>query len=142
METDNLSLDVELHIDINAKIEEVFETMLRHLAEDNTGPGGTPMTMRLERRPGGRWYRDLGDDSGHLWGMVQVIKPPTLLEIYGPMFMSYPVSGHLELRLSDADGKTHVKLRHRAFGMIEDNHREGLSTGWQHFVDRLRERCE
>ena len=44
--------------------------------------------MTLEPRPGGRWFRDLGDDNGHFWGHVQAIKRPTLLEITGPLFMS------------------------------------------------------
>ena len=44
---------------------------------------GTPMPMTLEPWPGGRWFRDLGDNNGHLWGHVQAIKPPTLLEITG-----------------------------------------------------------
>ena len=41
--------------------------------------------MKIEPWPGGRWYRDLGNNAGHLWGHVQVIKPPTLLEICGPL---------------------------------------------------------
>jgi hypothetical protein len=51
------------------------------------------MPMKIEPWPGGRWYRDLGDNDGHLWRHVQAIKQPTLLEIYGPLMMSYPVSG-------------------------------------------------
>ena len=47
------------------------------------------MPMKLEAWPGGRWYRDLGDGNGHFWGHVQAIKRPTLLEISGPLFMSY-----------------------------------------------------
>ena len=49
------------------------------------------MPMKIEPWPGGRWYRDLGNDNGHFWGHVQAIKQPTLLEIYGPLFMSYPL---------------------------------------------------
>lgn len=139
MDLENLLLDSELHVDVAAPIADVFEAMLRQLAEENAAPNH-PMPMRLERWPGGRWIRDLGDDTGHLWGLVQVIKPPTLLEICGPMFMSYPVSSHLELRLSEDGGKTHVKLRHRAFGLIDDAHREGAQSGWQHFADRLVQR--
>ena len=46
-----------------------------------------------DRAVAGRcWYRDLGNDAGHLWGHVQVIKPPTWLELCGPMFMSYPAA--------------------------------------------------
>jgi len=44
------------------------------------------MPMKLEAWPGGRWYRDLGDNNGHYWGTVQAIKKPTLLEICGPLF--------------------------------------------------------
>jgi uncharacterized protein YndB with AHSA1/START domain len=42
------------------------------------------MPMVLEARPGGRWFRDLGGNDGHFWGLVQAIKRPTLLEITGP----------------------------------------------------------
>jgi hypothetical protein len=45
--------------------------------------------MILEQWPGGRWSRDHGNGIGHLWGHVQVIKPPVLLELSGLMFMSY-----------------------------------------------------
>lgn len=58
------------------------------------------MPMILEEWPAGRWFRDLGNGQGHLWGFVPVIKPPTLIEIQGPMFMSYAVAGHLQLRLT------------------------------------------
>ena len=32
----------------------------------NETPEGTPLPMMLETHPGGRWYRDLGGDNGHL----------------------------------------------------------------------------
>ena len=49
------------------------------------------MPMMLEAWPGGRWFRDLGNGNGHLWGHVQAIKAPTLLEITGPLMMSFAV---------------------------------------------------
>ena len=94
--------------------------------------------MTLERRPGGRWFRDLGSDSGHLWGFVQSIKPPTLLEITGPLMMSYPVSGHVAFRLAQIAGGTLLTLRHRAFGMIDPNHREGVNKGWAQILDKIK----
>lgn len=66
------------------------------------------MPMVLEEWPGGRWFRDLGNGQGHLWGFVQVIKPPTLIEIQGPMFMSYAAAGHLQLRLTQIPGGTEL----------------------------------
>ena len=48
------------------------------------------MPMNIEPWPGGRWFRDLGNNNGHFWGNVQAIKRPTLLEITGPLFASLP----------------------------------------------------
>ncbi len=86
--------------------------------------------MVLEGWPGGRWFRDLGNGQGHLWGFVQVIKPPTLIEIHGPMFMSYAVAGHVQYRLTQIAGGTELSIRHRVLGMVEDAHREGVDGGW------------
>jgi hypothetical protein len=96
------------------------------------------MQMILEQWPGGRWFRDRGNGIGHLWGHVQVIKPPVLLELSGPMFMSYPALNHLELRLDQIAGGTKVSLRHRAIGFLDAAHREGVSKGWRHYLDSVR----
>ena len=50
--------------------------------------------MKIEAWPGGRWFRALGNNTGHLWDHVQSIKPPKLLEIHGPLFMSTPAISH------------------------------------------------
>ena len=97
--------------------------------------------MTLEQWPGGRWFRDRGNGVGHLWGHLQVIKPPVLLELSGPMFMSYPALNHLEVKLEQRPGGTHVDLRHRAIGFIDPAHRKGVSTGWKHLLDRVAEDC-
>ena len=65
------------------------------------------------------------------------MKPPTLLEIHGPMFMSYPVAGHLQIRLAETPGGTRVTLRHRAFGLIEDAHRQGVVEGWRKILSGI-----
>jgi hypothetical protein len=95
------------------------------------------MQMILEQWPGGRWFRDRGNGIGHLWGHVQVIKPPVLLELSGPMFMSYPALNHLELRLDQIAGGTKVSLRHRAIGFLDAAHREGVGKGWRHYLDSI-----
>jgi hypothetical protein len=127
----NLTLEIEQQIEIQAPLAVAFEGLLRQLTDRNTVP------LRLERWPGGRWFRDLGDGTGHLWGFVQVIKPPTLLEIHGPLFMSYPVVGHVQFRLSEAAGGTKVTVRHRAFGLIEEAHRQGVAKGWQQILSGI-----
>jgi len=74
---------------------------------------------------------------GHLWGHVQVIKAPVLLELSGPMFMSYPALNHVEIKLDQIPGGTKVTLRHRAIGLIDETHRKNLSGGWSHFLDNI-----
>ena len=95
------------------------------------------MQMVLEPWPGGRWFRDRGNGVGHLWGHVQVIKAPVLLELSGPMFMSYPAINHVEVKLDQIAGGTKVTLRHRAIGLLEDAHRQNISKGWQHYLDNI-----
>jgi len=142
MDLNELTLDVDQEIDIKAPIPEVFQSLLRRLSSEQVLPDGKEFPMVLEQEPGGRWYRALGDGSGHLWGLVQVIKPPTLLEFTGPMFMSYPASGHIAFRLTEIEGGTRLALRHRVVGMIDPEHRQGVVPGWQCLLDDMKSRCE
>jgi hypothetical protein len=125
-------LEIEQQIEVKAPLAAAFEGLIRQLSEVNAMP------LKIERFPGGRWFRDLGNGAGHLWGFVQVIKPPTLLEIQGPLFMSYPVAGHVQFRLAESSGGTTVTVRHRAMGLIEDVHREGAGKGWQQILSGIK----
>jgi hypothetical protein len=116
--------------------------LLEQLGPENDTPDGKTMSMKLEAWPGGRWYRDLGNGNGHFWGNVQAIKRPTLIELSGPLFMSYPVVSNLQYRLSEEDGGTLIKFHHAALGLIRDDHRQGVNKGWTHMHARLRERAE
>ena len=127
---------------VEAPIEIVFETILEEISTKNEGPPGTPMPMKLEAWPGGRWFRDLGDGNGHLWGHVQAIKRPTLLEITGPLMMSFGVASNLQYRLKEEDGGTSITLRHSALGLFPDGYREALGQGWPLLVERIRRRVE
>jgi hypothetical protein len=98
--------------------------------------------MKIEAWPGGRWYRDLGNNSGHLWGHVQVIKPPTLVEICGPLMMSYAAANHLQYRLKAEGNTTRVEFVHRCLGAIEAEHRDGLSQGWGYWLEHMRKQAE
>lgn len=122
---------------IEAPIEIVFEAVLDEMGPEAQMPDGKGMAMKLEAWPGGRWLRDLGNNAGHLWGHVQVIKPPTLLEICGPMFMSYPAANHVQYRLS-AEGKgTRLKFVHKSMGLIPKEHQEGMQMGWNYKMKRI-----
>jgi hypothetical protein len=137
MKLDEMTLDVSQSVVIGAGLEEVFEKMLYRLGEGNTTPNGDSLNLQIEPFAGGRWFRDRGEGIQHLWGHVQTIKAPVLLEMSGPMFMSYPAINHVEVKLEPAPDGTKVTLRHRALGMIDPAHREGVSHGWQHMLDNI-----
>jgi hypothetical protein len=124
---------------IDAPIDVVFQAALDELSHDGQMPDGTPFPMKLEPWPGGRWYRDLGNNAGHLWGHVQVIKPPTLIELNGPMFMSYPAISHVQYRLAAEGAATRLRILHRAMGLIPAEHAAGVVTGWDHALVRIRQ---
>jgi uncharacterized protein YndB with AHSA1/START domain len=136
------TFEIRKEIEIAATIEITFAAVLEELGPENRMPDGKPFPFRLEPWPGGRWYRDLGNNAGHLWGHVQVIKPPTLLEIYGPMPMSYPAINHLQYRLKAEGTGTRLTLLHRAMGMITQDHAVGMPQGFAHWLERMRARAE
>ncbi|MBS1839886.1 MAG: SRPBCC domain-containing protein [Acidobacteria bacterium] len=127
---EDLTLKITDEIHVRASIATTFESLLEQLGPLNETPDRGPMPMKLEAWPGGRWYRELGGENGHFWATVQAIKRPTLLEFYGPLFMSYPVSSNVQYRLSEEPGGTLIKFRHLALGLIEDDHRKGVVGGW------------
>ena len=140
------SLDIRKDIFIAASPEITFEALLAELGPGSQLPDGKPFPMKIEPWPGGRWYRDLGESGGHkyghLWGHVQVIKAPVLLELNGPMPMSYPAINHVQYRLT-AEGKgTRLSLVHRAMGFIPQELKDGMPEGWAHGIKRVKDVAE
>ncbi len=136
------SLHISKEVRIAAPVETVFETLLEQLGPKSEMPDGKPFPMKIEPWPGGRWYRDLGNNSGHFWAHVQVIKPPALLELCGPMFMSYAAISHVQYRLTGEGGGTRLAMIHRAIGQITREHREGVVHGWEYGLKKIREAAE
>ena len=139
---EDLTLSITEEIHVRASIEKTFESLLEQLGPFNEVPEKGPMPMKLEAWPGGRWYRELGNGDGHFWAHVQAIKRPTLLELNGPLFMSYPVSSNLQYRLSEEPGGTLIKFRHLALGLIEEDHRKGVVRGWGSIHARVKAAAE
>src|SRR5215467_2489001 len=137
---EELILNINEEIFVRATLDTTFSTLLEQLGPYNENPSGK-LPMKLELWPGGRWYRDLGDNNGHFWGHVQAIKRPTLLEICGPLIMSYPISNNLQYRLSEVEGRTLIKFRHTALGLIREDDRH-VAQGWSYSHARLKERVE
>lgn len=136
----HFSIIKELVIDASPEI--VFASIIDQLGPASEMPGGVPFPMKFEPWPGGRWYRDLGDGVGHFWGHVQVIKPPTLIEICGPLFMSYAATNFVQYRLAAEGSRTRLKLAHNAIGLISDEHRTGVHEGWEYELGKIKEAAE
>jgi uncharacterized protein YndB with AHSA1/START domain len=123
---------VTTEVQIAAPAEVVFETVL-----EPHGPA-KELNMKIEPWVGGRWFRDLGNNTGHLWGHVQVIKPPKLLELTGPMMMSYPAISHIQYRLTEEARGTLLKFTHQAMGLIPPGLEQDVRKGWGQMIDLIR----
>jgi hypothetical protein len=139
---EDLTLNITEEIHVRASLEATFASLLEQLGPFNETAEDKPMPMKLEPWPGGRWYRDLGGNNGHFWGVVQAIKRPTLLEINGPLFMSYPAVSNVQYRLSQVDGGTLIQFKHAALGLIQEDHRKGVTGGWGHIHKGVKKRAE
>ena len=139
---EDLTLTVTQEIHVRASLDVTFAALLEQLGPGSGMPDGKPMPMKIEPWPGGRWFRDLGDNNGHFWAHVQAIKRPTLLEFSGPLFMSFPVVSNVQYRLSEVDGGTLITFRHTALGFMEDEHKGGVIKGWAALLEKTRERAE
>ena len=139
---EEMTLTIKEETHVRAPIAATFAALLEEMGPSAEGEPGTPMPFTLEAWPGGRWFRDLGNGNGHLWGHVQAIKQPTLLEITGPLMMSFAVSSNLQYRLKEANGGTSITLTHTALGLFPEGYREALSQGWPALFDRIRRRVE
>ena len=138
---EDATIHITEEIEVRASIEVTFAALLDQLGPYNETEVDKPMPMKLEARPGGRWYRDLGDNNGHYWGTVQAIKKPTLLEICGPLFMSNPVINNLQYRLKESRGVTLITFRHQAFGLILEEYRRA-KQGWGYMHEKVKQRAE
>jgi len=133
-------IDEEIRVD--APLAATFESLLIQMGPQNETPDGKPLPMVLEPRPGGRWFRDLGSGTGHLWGFVQSIKPPVLLEIWGPLFISTGATSNLIYRLSEVDGGTIITFRHSLVGPVPDEMGEHMGPGWAVLHARVKRTAE
>jgi hypothetical protein len=140
--SENQTFTITEEIRVRATLEQTFQSLMAHMGRLNETPEGMPLPMVLEAYPGGRWYRDLGGENGHLWGFVQSIKRPALLEIWGPLFMSTAATSNLQYRLSETSDGTLIRFTHTLVGPFPEEHRSRLATGWTALHARVRKAAE
>jgi uncharacterized protein YndB with AHSA1/START domain len=140
--SENQTFTITEEIAVRASLEQTFQSLVANMGRLNQTPEGAPLPMVLEARPGGRWYRDLAGDDGHLWGFVQSIKRPVLLEIWGPLFLSTAATSNLTYRLSETPDGTSIKFTHTLLGPFPEDHRPRLASGWTALHARIRKAAE
>jgi len=138
----NETFTIKEEIRVRASLEKTFASLLAEMGPRNQTPDGAPLPMILEARVGGRWFRDLGGDDGHLWGFVQSLKRPALLEIWGPLFMSTGATSNLMYRLSETDSGTLITFTHTVVGPFPEDHRPQMGAGWAALHARVRAAAE
>jgi hypothetical protein len=139
---ENQTFTITDEITVRASPEQTFASLVAQMGRLNETPDGSPLPMVLEPQPGGRWYRDLGGDNGHLWGFVQSIKRPVLLEIWGPLFMSTAATSNLLYRLKETPEGTLITFTHTVVGPFPEEHRPRLTSGWAALHARVRKAAE
>lgn len=128
---------IERVIEIDAPPQVIFDSILEDMSAIRDGDD-MPMNFKIEPFPGGRWYRDLGNNTGHLWGHVQVIKPPKLLEIYGPLMISSAAISHVAYRVLTDGPVNQLKITHKIFGDFDPKIPTAVGGGWQRVADRIK----
>jgi len=128
---------IERSIEIDASPEAIFESILEDM-QSIPGSDGKTMNLKLEPFPGGRWFRDLGNNAGHLWGHVQVIKPPTLIEVYGPLMISSAAISHVAWRIKPQGDVHRLTITHKLFGDFDPSIPQNVGGGWQMVIDRIK----
>lgn len=96
---ENLTLNLTQEIHVRASLDATFAALLEEIGPHNETHDGKPLPMKIETRPDGRWYRDLGEDNGHFWGLVQAIKRPN----HRPVV--HVLSGGLQFAVSTDRGR-------------------------------------
>ena len=138
---ENQTFTITEEISVRASLDQTFASLIAQMGRLNETPEGQPLPMILEPRPGGRWYRDLGGDDGHLWAFVQSIKRPVLLELWGPLFMSNAATSNLQYRLKEVDGGSLITFRHTIVGPPPGDDAR-LGAGWAALHARVRAAAE
>ena len=70
------------------------------------------------------------------------IKAPALLEVTGPLWMSFAVASNVQYRLKEENGGTLITLKHSAFGRFPDGFGAPARQGWKNIFTRVRQRAE
>ena len=130
------TVQIEQEVVIAAEPERVFEAMTDGVnswwAHGYESPRST---VHLEPQAGGRFYEDFGPGRGSAYfATVTYCDRGKKLRLMGPMGMSGPVVGTMNFDLEPEAGGTRVKLSHQIMGAVDEETRQGYTSGWRELL--------
>ena len=123
------TISIQREIAIAAPIEIAFEAMLEEMGPGGEMPDGKPFPMVIEPWPGGRWYRDLGNNPATSGGTSRSSSRRRCSSCAGRCSCPSPPSTTCSTGFT-ADGEgTRLEFTHRAMGPIPERGPGGRGTG-------------
>jgi uncharacterized protein YndB with AHSA1/START domain len=127
---------IDLEIPIRATRERVWSGLTEHPqrwwpADHRVlGPGGR---MRLEVRPGGRFYEEDDAGGGLLWYTVLAVEPLASLTLVGHLAPPWggPATSLLRLELEARGAETLLRVKDSIFGAVDEGFRASTHDGWR-----------
>ncbi len=122
---------IEQEITIGADTKTVFDHLTNDVSQwwDHSF-SESPKSITLEPKVGGKFWEDFGDGNGALYCTIMQIEQNRKIVMQGPMGMPGAVLGSITFELSGEDNQTTLRLSHRAFGDVTDEHKQKYSKGW------------
>jgi DNA-binding transcriptional ArsR family regulator len=126
---------IEQEVVIDAARERVFDALTDAGAWWSHRFSNASAAVRLEARPGGRFFEEFDGEEGALYATVTYIKHPESLRLAGPMGMRGAVTGVIHFDLEPQAAGTLVRLSHRVIGEIDAETEAAYSGGWRELLE-------
>lgn len=99
-------------------------------------PAAETFSLIAEPRVGAPVLETLGDQQA-MWGVVNIVAPPSEFGWVGQMGMGGATNGEVRFTLEADDDATLVTVRHRAIGYFGDAIERSYDYGWNDLLHRL-----
>lgn len=139
-------MEIEQHIEINAKPEVVYKALTQNIRDWWGRPyiiDEDSNDLILEPKIGGLLYEKGENGVAYKWGEVTYLKNNEILEITGPFGLTKAIYGKVCYTLKGIDDGTRVQLTHRAYGDFDEGTKDGYTVGWKDLISlRLKKLVE
>ena len=108
------TLNIRKEVDIDAPVAITFESILEEIGPGSVLEDGTPFHMKLEAFPGGRWFRDLGNNMGN--AAVMGLFPQVRYILLSDLLLETMTDEQVEAVFAHEVG--HIVHRHMAWYVV------------------------